>query len=59
METFRTYTYMDTYGRLNVVSSTQITFHVRRILANALDIPKSKIRVIKPRIGGSEQSRQL
>lgn len=43
METFRTYTYMDTYGRLNVVSSTQITFHVRRILANALDIPKSQI----------------
>lgn len=30
--------------------STQIPFHVRRILANALDIPKSKVRVIKPRI---------
>ena len=52
METFRTYTYLDTYGRLNVLSSTQVPFHVRRILANALDIPKSKIRVIKPRIGG-------
>ena len=50
METFRTFTYMDVYGRLNVVSSTQIVFHVRRILANALDIPKSKIRVVKPRI---------
>ena len=58
METFRTYTYMDTYGRLNVVSSTQITFHVRRILANALDIPKSKIRVIKPRIGGGFGAKQ-
>ena len=44
METFRTYTYLDTYGRLNVLSSTQVPFHVRRILANALDIPKSKIR---------------
>ena len=52
METFRTYTEMDPYGRLHVVSSTQIVFHVRRILANALDIPKSKIHVEKPRIGG-------
>ena len=41
METFRAYTYMDAYGRLNVVASTQVTFHVRRILANALDIPVS------------------
>ena len=32
METFRTYTYLDAYGRLNVVSSTQVPFHVRRIL---------------------------
>lgn len=41
METFRTYCYMDVYGRLNVVSSTQVTFHARRILSNALGIPKS------------------
>lgn len=58
METFRTFTYMDVYGRLNVVSSTQVTFHVRRILATALDIPKSKIRVIKPRIGGGFGAKQ-
>ncbi|MBS6646358.1 MAG: molybdopterin-dependent oxidoreductase [Clostridiaceae bacterium] len=58
METFRTYTYMDTYGRLNVVSSTQVTFHVRRILSHALDIPKSKIRVLKPRIGGGFGAKQ-
>ena len=58
METFRTFTYMDAYGRLNVVSSTQVTFHVRRILATALDIPKSKIRVIKPRIGGGFGAKQ-
>ena len=44
METFRTYTYLDAYGRLNVVSSTQVPFHVRRILGHALDIPKHKIR---------------
>ena len=58
METFRAYTYQDTYGRLNVVASTQIPFHVRRILSNALDIPKSEIRVIKPRIGGGFGAKQ-
>lgn len=58
METFRTYTYLDAYGRLNVVSSTQVPFHIRRILAHALDIPKSKVRVIKPRIGGGFGAKQ-
>ena len=58
METFRTYCYMDYFGRLNVVSSTQIPFHVRRILGNALDIPSSKVRVIKPRIGGGFGAKQ-
>lgn len=58
METFRTYTCIDPYGRLHVISSTQIVFHVRRILANALDIPKSKIRVTKPRIGGGFGAKQ-
>ena len=58
METFRTYCFIDEYGRLNVVSSTQIVFHVRRILANALCIPKSKIRVSKPRIGGGFGAKQ-
>ncbi|WP_313343980.1 molybdopterin cofactor-binding domain-containing protein [Sedimentibacter sp.] len=58
METFRTYTSIDAYGRLNVISSTQIPFHVRRILSNALQIPKSQIRVIKPRIGGGFGAKQ-
>lgn len=58
METFRTYCYLDVYSRLNVVGSTQIAFHVRRILSNALGIPKSKIRVIKPRIGGGFGAKQ-
>ena len=58
METFRTYTYLDAYGRLNVVASTQVPFHARRILAHALDIPKSKVRVIKPRIGGGFGAKQ-
>ncbi len=58
METFRTYTELDRYGRLRVVSSTQIVFHVRRILSRALGIPKSKIRVEKPRIGGGFGAKQ-
>lgn len=58
METFRTYCYIDTYGRLNVLSSTQIVFHARRILSTALGIPKSKIRVTKPRIGGGFGAKQ-
>lgn len=58
METFRTYTEIDAYGRLHVISSTQIVFHARRILAHALDIPKSKIHVEKPRIGGGFGAKQ-
>lgn len=58
METFRAYAYKDAFGRLTIVSSTQVPFHVRRIVANALEIPKSKIRVIKPRIGGGFGSKQ-
>lgn len=58
METFRTFCTIDAYGRLNVVSSTQIVFHCRRIIANALGIPKSKIRVSKPRIGGGFGAKQ-
>ena len=58
METFRTCCYMDLYGRLNILSSTQIVFHTRRNVANALHIPKSMIRVIKPRIGGGFGAKQ-
>lgn len=58
METFRAYAAKDTYGRLNITASTQVPFHARRILAHALDIPKSKVRVIKPRIGGGFGAKQ-
>jgi len=58
METFQTFTTLDAYGRLNITSSTQVPFHVRRILAHALDIPKSQVRVIKPRIGGGFGAKQ-
>lgn len=58
LETFRTFCTIDPYGRLNVVSSTQIVFHCRRIIANALGIPKSMVRVSKPRIGGGFGAKQ-
>ncbi len=58
MEPFICYTDLDRYGRLHVVSSTQIVFHTRRILSRALEIPKSRIRVEKPRIGGGFGAKQ-
>ena len=58
METYRAYNYLDHNGRLVVVSSTQIPFHVRRHLSRALNIPSSKIRVVKPRIGGGFGGKQ-
>ena len=58
METCRAYCEIDRYGRLHCISSTQIVFHLRRILANALDIPKSMVRAEKPRIGGGFGAKQ-
>ncbi len=58
MEPFICYTDLDRYGRLHVVSSTQIVFHTRRILSRALGISKSRIRVEKPRIGGGFGAKQ-
>ncbi len=58
MEPFTTYCEIDPYGRLHILSSTQIVFHVRHIVANALHIPKSMIRVTKPRIGGGFGAKQ-
>ena len=58
METFRTFCTIDVYGRLHIVSSTQIVFHCRRIVANALHIPQHMIRVTKPRIGGGFGAKQ-
>ncbi|MFB6290122.1 MAG: xanthine dehydrogenase family protein molybdopterin-binding subunit [Candidatus Bipolaricaulia bacterium] len=44
--------FLDEHERLVVRTSTQVPFHVRRILAQVLDLPIGKIRVIKPRVGG-------
>lgn len=58
METYRTYGFFDEYGMLTLITSTQIPFHTRRIVSQALGIPESMVRVIKPRIGGGFGSKQ-
>jgi putative selenate reductase molybdopterin-binding subunit len=49
---------IDYQGRLILISSTQTPFHTRRIVSMALDYPMSKIRVIKPRVGGGYGGKQ-
>ncbi len=39
-------------GRLTVHCSTQVPYYVHLMLARVLDMPKSKIRVVKPHVGG-------
>jgi len=51
-------TYWDEDDRLVIRTSTQVPFHVRRILAPVLDLPVKRIRVIKPRIGGGFGGKQ-
>lgn len=58
METYRSYSYFDSNERLTTITSTQIPFHVRRHLARALDVPSSKLRVIKPKVGGGFGGKQ-
>ncbi len=58
METFRSFSYLDHMNRLVCVSSTQVPFHVKRQIAAMLGIPGSRVRVIKPRIGGGFGAKQ-
>ena len=51
-------TYWDEDDRLVIRTSTQVPFHVRRMLAPVLDLPIKRIRVIKPRIGGGFGGKQ-
>lgn len=53
-----TLTWLDANDRLMIRSSTQVPFHVRRIVAEVLDIPIGSIRVIKPRVGGGFGGKQ-
>ena len=51
-------TYWDEDDRLVIRTSTQVPFHVRRMLAPVLNLPAKRIRVIKPRIGGGFGGKQ-
>ncbi len=50
--------WLDADGRLVVRTSTQVPFHLRRILATVLELPEARIRVIKPRVGGGFGDKQ-
>lgn len=58
METYRSRSHYDENGRLVIVSSTQIPFHVRRTAALALGLSEEDIQVVKPRIGGGFGGKQ-
>ena len=51
-------TYFDEDSRLVVRTSTQVPFHVRRIIAPLIGLPIKDIRVVKPRIGGGFGGKQ-
>jgi putative selenate reductase molybdopterin-binding subunit len=51
-------TYWDEDDRLVIRTSTQVPFHVRRMLAPVLNLPVKRIRVVKPRIGGGFGGKQ-
>lgn len=58
LETHGSVAYLDELSRLVVITSTQVPFHTRRQLAYMLEMPMSRIRVIKPRIGGGFGNKQ-
>lgn len=45
-------------GRLVLSCSTQVPYHVRRIVAKVCSIPENKVHVIKERVGGGYGSKQ-
>jgi putative selenate reductase molybdopterin-binding subunit len=58
IEPFVCVTFWDADDRLIIHTSTQVPFHVRRMLAPVLGLPIKRIRVIKPRIGGGFGNKQ-
>ena len=58
LEPWVTLTYWDEDDRLVILTSTQVPFHVRRILAPVLGLTEGQIRVIKPRIGAAFGNKQ-
>ena len=51
-------TWFDEDGTLVVRSSTQVPFHCQRLLSELFDLPKEKIRVYKPQLGGGFGNKQ-
>ncbi len=51
-------TYWDEDSRLVIRTSTQVPFHIRRMVAPLIGLPVKRIRVIKPRIGGGFGNKQ-
>lgn len=51
-------TYLDEDDRLVIRTSTQVPFHIRRMVAPLIGLPVRRIRVIKPRIGGGFGNKQ-
>jgi len=58
LEPHVTITYMDEDDRMVIRTSTQVPFHIRRMVAPLIGLPVKKIRVIKPRIGGGFGNKQ-
>jgi len=58
IECHQCYAHLDSSNRVVIYASTQVPFHARRIVAQALGMPVKKFRIIKPRIGGGFGSKQ-
>ncbi|CAA7602014.1 Aldehyde oxidase and xanthine dehydrogenase, a/b hammerhead domain protein [Acididesulfobacillus acetoxydans] len=58
LENHISYAYVDTQGRIVIVTSTQIPHIIRRIVGEALGIPWGRVRVIKPYVGGGFGAKQ-
>jgi putative selenate reductase molybdopterin-binding subunit len=58
MEAHTCISYFDEDHRIILRTSTQVPFHVRRIISPLIGLPEKNIRVIKPRIGGGFGGKQ-
>jgi len=58
IETHVAIAYFDSDERLVIRTSTQVPFHVRRMVAPLLGMKVGQIRIIKPRIGGGFGAKQ-
>ena len=58
LEPHTSISWYDENGILTVRSSTQVPFHCQRLLSELFDIPKEKLRVYKPQLGGGFGNKQ-